>query len=162
MFNKTLISLAAALAMAACSTPEPPIVQRPASLTTITIPVFPAQWVDVNLRLATKAKRGCGAFAGNVLPAVYDRDFTLEIEGNRDIFFHISRTEPKFECNKVGMFYATRGNEYTLNLVTKDNQCEISLIEKTPDGASKSINTYPAHASMVDGIKVCENKDNLY
>lgn len=162
MFNKILFLLAATVAMAGCSSPTAPVVREAGSFTSITIPVFSDQWVAGKVQVATKNKNGCGAFSNNILPAVYDKDFTSDIEGNRDIFFHISRTDAQIECNKVGMFYATKGNEYSLNLVTKNKQCEISLIEKTPGGTKYKMQTYPAHVSMVDGIKVCENKDRLY
>lgn len=162
MFYKILILLAATIVMAGCSSTKTPVVRKPGSFTSITIPVFSDQWVNGNVQLATKNKNGCGAFSNNILPATSDKDFTSDIEGNQDIFFHISRSDAQIECNKIGMFYATKGNEYSLNLVTKNKQCEISLIEKTPGGTKNKIQTYPAHASMVDGIKVCENKDRLY
>lgn len=164
MFNRTLYLLAAAIVLTGCSsTKTPAAVERKAgSFTSITIPVFSDQWVGGNVQLATKDKNGCGAFSNNILPATSDKDLTSDIEGNRDIFFHISRADGQLECNEVGMFYAASGNEYTLNIVTKNKQCEISLIEKTPGGIQNKIQTYPAYASIVDGIKVCTNKDRLY
>jgi hypothetical protein len=162
MFNKILFLLAAAVVMAGCSSTPPPVVRKPGSYTAITFPVVSDLWVDGNVQLATKNKNGCGEFSKNILPATPDKDFTLDIEGNRDIFFHISRADAQVECNKIATFYVTKGSVYTLNLETKNRQCEISLIEKTPGGAQNKTKTYPAHASMVDGIKVCENKDRLY
>lgn len=161
MFSKTLFLLTAAFVMAGCVSTDTPAV-RDSALASITIPVFSEQWVDGNVQLATKNKQGCGAFSKNMLPAAYDKDFSIDIEGDRDIFFHISRTDAHIECDKVGMFYATKGNEYSLNLVTKDKQCEILLIEKTPDGVKNKIQTYSAFASIDDGIKVCGNKNKLY
>ena len=162
MFRNILILLAAAIAMAGCSSTKAPVVRKLGSFTSITFPVVSDLWADGNVQLAAKNKNGCGEFSKNILPATSDKDLTLDIEGNRDIFFHISRADAQVECNKIGIFYVTKGNVYTLNLETKNKQCEISLIEKTPGGAKNKISTYPAHASMVDGIKVCENKDILY
>ena len=162
MFSKVLILLAAVIAMAGCSSTNTPVARKAGSFTSITFPVFSDLWVDGNVQLAAKNKNGCGEFSKNILPAASDKDFTLDLEGNRDIFFHISRADAQIECNKIGTFYVTKGNIYTLNLETKNKQCEISLMEKTPNGTKNKINTYPAHASRVDGIKVCENKDRLY
>jgi len=162
MFNKTLYLLTATIVMAGCSSPATPVVRKAGSFTSITIPVFSDQWADGKVQLATKTKRDCGAFAKNILPATFDKDFTSDIEGDRDMFFHISRADGQLVCNEVGIFYAKAGNEYTLNLVTKNKQCEISLMEKTPGGTQNKIQTYPAYASIVDGIKVCTNKDRLY
>jgi hypothetical protein len=162
MFNKILLLLAATSAMAGCSSPKPTVVRVAGSFTAITLPVFSDQWMDGNVQLATKNKQGCGAFSKNMLPTTYDKDLSIDIEGNRDIFFHIARADAHIACDKVGMFYATKGNEYSLNLVTKNKQCEISLIEKTPGGIKNKIQTYSAYASVDDGIKVCENKSKLY
>jgi hypothetical protein len=164
MFNKTLYLLTATIVMAGCSSSNTsaPVVRKAGSFTSITIPVFSDQWVDGKVQLATKTKRDCGAFAKNILPATYDKDFTSDIEGDRDMFFHFSRADGQLVCDEVGIFYAKAGNEYTLNLVTKNKQCEISLIEKTPAGNQNKIQTYQAYLSIVDGIKVCTNKDRLY
>ena len=163
MLNKSLIILAATITLVGCSsTKAPPVVLKPGSYTALTIPVFTDLWANGVAQFATKNKNGCGEFSGNVLPASPDQDFNLDIEGDRDIFFHISRADAQVACNKYGIFYATKGNEYILNLDTKNQQCEISLIEKTPKGTQSKINTYPAHESKVDGIKVCQNKDRLY
>jgi len=90
-----------------------------------------------------KKQTGLRCIFENVLPATYDKDLSIDIEGNRDIFFHIARADAHIACDKVGMFYATKGNEYSLNLVTKNKQCEISLIEKTPSGIKNKIQPIP-------------------
>jgi hypothetical protein len=164
MFSKLFTLLAVTLALLGCSsTQEAPVVQRTSgSFTSLTFPVVSDQWENGKVQLATNNKRGCGEFSNNILPAIFENDFTLDIEGGQDIFFHISRSEQNLECKEVGFFYATQGNAYTLSLNIKNQQCVISLTEKTPDGALNKINTYPAYASRVDGIKVCRNKDLLY
>jgi hypothetical protein len=161
MFNKILLLLASAIVMAGCSSTSAPV-RKPGSFTAITFPVVSDLWLDGKAQLTTRDNKGCGEFANNLLPPTPSKDVSVDIEGNRDIFFHVSRADAQIECNKVGTFYATKGNEYLLNLETKNRQCEISLIEITPKGAKNKIKTYPAFASQVNGIKVCENKDRLY
>lgn len=162
MIRTIFILFAAAIVMSACSGTKQAIVREPGTYTAVTVPVLSDLWLDGSVQLATKAKRGCGQLSKNLLPAAADQDVTLDIEGNRDIFFQASRADAQTKCKKAGMFYATRGNVYTLKLETKNNQCEVSLLEKTPRGAQNKINTYPVFVSPVDGIKVCENKENLY
>ncbi len=162
MFRKILVLLAS-VAVAACSSNTPPTVVRvPGSYTALNLPVLEDKWEGGIVQLATKDKKGCGQFAANILPSPIDDDYIVDIEANRDIFFHIARTAAQTECNKIGLFYATKGNEYIVKFEVKNKQCEFSLLEKTPDGAQHKISTYPAYVSNVDGIKVCENKNNLY
>lgn len=152
-----------AVVVAACSTPAPPVVVRePGTFTAITFPIISDQWDAGKVRLAVKDKKGCGVLGADVLPETATADFSGDIDGNLDIFFDISRTDGKRTCDKVGTFYATKGNEYILNLVTSNNQCEISLTEKTPKGVERKIKTYPSYVSAANGNKVCENKDKLY
>ena len=153
------------LAMAGCTTtpPQPPVVVREAgTFTEITFPIISDQWDAGSVRLAVKDKRGCGVLTGDVLPETATTDFTGEVDGNQDIFFDISRTDGKITCNRVGTFYATKGNGYILNLVTSNNQCEVSLTETTPKGVERKIKTYPSYVSAVNAGKVCDNKDKLY
>lgn len=161
MLNKILFLLAAAIVMAGCSSTAH-VERTPGTFTALTIPVVSDLWVNGVLQLSKKNKKGCGEFSKNMLPATSDQDFTVDMEANQDTFFHISRADAQVECNKYGIFYVTKGNQYILNLETKNKQCEISLIEKTPNGAQSKIKTYPVYVSTVDGIKVCENKDKLY
>jgi len=160
MINKFLI--AATVAVAGCSTPDAPVVRVPGTFTSLSVPIISDQWLAGKIQLAIKNKKGCGEFSNDLLPPTSENDFTMDIEGNQDFFFHIARFDAQIECNKTGIFYAGRGNQYVLNLDLKNKQCEISLIEKKPDGNTYKIKTYPAHASVVDGIKVCENKNKLY
>lgn len=164
MFRNALLILAAASAIVGCATPTvlPPEVRVPASSAAIFLPVVEDQWIGGLVQLAVKNKNGCGQFAGNILPDPIDDDYLVEIEANRDIFFNITRTDGKTECSKVGLFYASMGNEYIVKFTQTNKQCEFSLIEKTPSGAQKKIITYPSHVSMVDALKVCENKSKLY
>ena len=162
MFNKILILAAAAIAIGGCSSTDIPVEVTSESSITITFPVFSNQWENGNVQLATRNKNGCGEFSNNILPAAADKDVTLDMEGGRDIFFHVSREDEKFKCDELGLFYATKGSEYTLSLDIKDQQCLISLIEKTPGGAQNKIKIYNAYASKVDGTKVCISKDKLY
>jgi hypothetical protein len=162
MSNKVFTVLLAAIVVAGCSSAPPPVVRKPGSFTSITFPVMTDLWADGKVQLATKNKNGCGELSDNIIPATFESDLAFEIEGNRDFFFRVARTDAQGVCDKVGIFYAAKGNEYTFNLSTKNNQCEISLTEKTPNGIQKAIKSYPAHVSAVDGKKVCENKDRLY
>lgn len=163
MFSKTLFLLTAAFVMAGCvSNDTSDAALRDSALASITIPVFSDQWAGGSLQLATKTTQGCGEFSANILPPTSDRDVTSNIEGDRDIFFHISRTDGELGCDEVKMFYATAGNQYTLNLAIINKQCEITLMEKAPDGTQNKIKTFESFASKVDGVKVCENRDNLY
>jgi hypothetical protein len=164
MFYKILFLLAATIVMAGCSSTNTnsSAERKPGSFTSITFPLVSDLWVDGQVQLAIKDKKGCGEFSGNFVPPTSDNDLALEIEGNRDYFFHISRADAQVACNKFGIFYAAKGNEYTMNLVTKNNQCEITLTEKKPNGTQSIIKTYPSHVSAVDSNRVCENKDKLY
>ncbi len=163
MSAKLLILLAAAAAIAGCSSkaPPPPVTRAPGA-TSLYIPALAEQWTGGVVQLATKDKYGCGRFAPNVLPDPVDDDYIVEIEGNKDIFFHIARADAQTGCNIYGMFYATRGNDYLVKFEIINNQCKFALTEKSPAGIQNKINTYPAHVSNVDGIKVCENKSRLY
>lgn len=162
MFNKILVLFAAAIAMVGCANTNAPVELRKPGSTTLTIPVFSDQWMTWNVQLATKNKNGCAEFPQNILPAIFDKDFTLDIEGGRDIFFHVTREDERFKCDELGLFYAAQGNDYTLNLEIKNQQCIISMSEKTPNSTQNKIKIYPAYASVVDGIKVCTSKDRLY
>ena len=162
MINKLLILLASTFVFVGCSTTDTPVVRQPGTFTAITFPVFSELWVDGVVQMAIKNKNGCGVFSPNYLLTVHDTDFSVDIEGNQDIFFHVSRADAQIECNKIGTFYATKGNVYTLNLETKNKQCEISLLETKPNSVATKIKTYPSHVSIVDTTKVCENKDKLY
>jgi len=163
MQNKIFILPLFILALAGCTTSAPPAVVREAgTFTAITFPIISDQWDAGKVRLAVKDKKGCGVLGADVLPETATADFTGDIDGNQDIFFDITRTDGKRTCNRVGTFYATKGNEYSLNVVTSNNQCEVSLSEKTPKGVERKIKTYPSYVSPVNNTKVCENKDKLY
>jgi len=165
MNNKMLILLAASILVEGCAsttTVAPPVVREAGSVTSITFPIISDQWSEGKVRLAIKNKNGCGEFGGDILPETSNSDFSGEVDGNQDIFFDITRTEAKSTCNIVGTFYATKGNEYTLNLSMKNNQCEIFLLEKTPKGVERKIKTYPSYLSAVNNKKVCEEKNKLY
>ena len=164
MFNMIFILLAATIAISGCSSNTAPIpVERvPGTYTAINLPALSDQWGNGVLQLAPKNKNGCGQFLANILPSPVDDDYFVEIEGNRDTFFHVSRTGAQSECNLFGMFYATKGNEYIIKFEIKNKQCEFSLLEKTPRGSQSRISTYPSYVSAVDGIKVCESKEKLY
>lgn len=133
----------------------------PGSVAMITLPVSSAKWQSGIVQLAISSKHGCGEFSKNVLPDTYDKDVTLPIEGDRDIFFHILRSEVQNDCNIFGMFYGSKGKEYILNVEKNGDLCEISLIEKSPVGKGRQINTYPSHASKINGVKVCTSKEKL-
>lgn len=164
MQRKNIIFAFISIVITGCATPPPPteVVRDPGTFTAITFPIISDQWDAGKVRLAVKGKHGCGVLAGDILPATATSDFSGDIDGNQDIFFDMTRTDGTRTCNKVGTFYATKGNVYTLNLVTRNNQCEISLTEKTPKGAERKIKTYPSYVSAANGSKICENKDKLY
>lgn len=164
MLNKIIILLAAMLSIAGCSSDAPPPAAErvPGATTALFLPVMADNWVGGVVQVATKNKDRCGQFGANILPDPVDDDYIVEIAGNNDIFFHVFRLDAQTVCDKYGMFYATQGNEYLIKFLIKNNQCEFALLEKSPNGGQKEINTYPAHASKVDGIKVCEKKENLY
>jgi hypothetical protein len=126
------------------------------------IPALSEQWISGSVQLAPKNKNGCGLFPGNILPDTIEDDYLVDIEANRDIFFKLSRITTQSECHYSGFFYASKGHEYSVKFEMKGKQCEFSLTEKTPTGILKKINTYPSYLSIVDGKKVCENKDRLY
>jgi pectin methylesterase-like acyl-CoA thioesterase len=160
MFNKILILLAATITLAGCS--STPVARKPGSFTAITFPVSSERWENGSVQLATSKKYGCGKFSDNILPASVDKDFSVDIEGNQDTFFHVTRVDAKIACNESGFFYASKGNEYTLNVKAHGQQCIVTLTEKTPGGTQSKINTYPAFVSRADGIKVCTSKERLY
>ncbi|HEY6095287.1 MAG TPA: hypothetical protein VIU93_10090 [Gallionellaceae bacterium] len=162
MFRKIFVLSLIALTVAGCAGTKAPVARKPGSFTSLTFPVSSDQWRNGQAQLAINNKRGCGEFAGNILPATADKDFTLDIEGGRDIFFHVSREGDNISCNEFGLFYAAKGNEYTLSLKMENQQCVVSMVEKTPSGAQNRIKTYPAYASTVDTRKVCLSKDMLY
>lgn len=161
---RNLISfLAITILVGGCSSPSPlPVTRAPGSYTELTVTAFTELWLDGVVQLATKDKRGCGEFSKNLLTPPITKDFTSDIEGNSDIFFHLSRSDTRSNCDKVGVFYAVKGNTYTLKLESENNQCDLTLIERNPRGIQKSINTYPAHKSIANGTTVCLNKDKLY
>jgi len=167
MFSRILLVVAVTVVMLGCTGMGSSVERKPGTFTSVTFPVISDLWVDGTVQLATKNKNGCGNFSKNMLPHNEESDLNVDLEnvdleGSQDIFFHISRADAQVECNKFGIFYANKGNEYFLNLETKNKQCEISLTEKTPNGKQARIKTFPVHVSMVDGIKVCQSKDKLY
>ncbi len=164
MFNNLIVLIAVAVTMVACSDTQikQAAVARPASATSITFQLLSDNWVEGTAKLAVKDKRGCGTFANDIFPPAADQDFTVAIEGNNDIFFHLTRANSVAQCDFVRMFYATKGKEYLLNVYMKEQNCKISLIEKSANGEQHEMNTYPAYVSRVDGVAVCENKDKLY
>jgi len=162
MYNKILILFTVTTLAGCASTPPKAVVRVPGTYTALVLPVVTDKWAGGVVQLASKDKYGCGRFSANAFPNPAVEDFSVDIEGNRDIFFRIARTDAFAECSKVGMFYATKGNTYTARFEIKNNQCEFSLSEKTPGGAQNKISTYAPYVSNVDGIKVCENKEKLY
>lgn len=162
MLRQTITLLAATVLVAGCSSTGSSVARKPGTFTAINVPVHSDLWLDSVVQVATKKHRGCGELSKNLLPATADKDFSTDIEGDQDIFFHVSRADAQVECNKYGMFYATKGNEYTLKLETNNRQCQVSLVEKSPKGTQQKINTYPAHVSQANGVKVCANKSDLY
>jgi len=127
----------------------------------LTIPVFTSQWENGYMQIATKDKRGCGVFGANVLPDVYDKDFSMPVEQNKDVFVHVTRAYGIGSCDSVEMFYANKGNEYIFNIENINQSCVVSLYEVAPGAAKRKINSYPAHVSKVDSAKVCQSKDRL-
>jgi hypothetical protein len=163
MLRNLVSFLALTIIVSGCSSPAPESVTRePGSYTELTVTAFSDLWLDGVVQLAPKDKRGCGEFSKNLLTPPLSKDFNTDVDGNRDVFFHINRSDSRTSCDRVGIFYAIKGNSYTLKLVPNNNQCEISLIEQNPNGIQKTINTYPAHKSIVNGKTVCLNKDKLY
>ena len=165
MHYKNLILLTTIVNIAACAsnnTPTAPEERRPGSYTAVFLPVMADKWNGGIVQLAVKDKNGCGHLENNILPNLIDDDYIVDIEGDRDIFFHISQSNAQTACTKNGMFFAIRGNTYTFKFEIKNNQCEFSLLEKSPNGVQNTINSYPSHVSKVDGVRVCENKYKLY
>ena len=164
MISKKFFFVAVSFVMAGCANtyiePIPPVVIKAA--TSITFPLVTDNWEEGTVQLAIKDKKGCGEFSQDILPPSGNQDFNFGIEGNNDVFFHLTRSDSLNKCEYVGMFYATLGKEYILNIDMKDQTCHISLIELTLNGQQRKMNTYPAHTSQIDGVKVCENKKNLY
>ena len=128
----------------------------------LTFPLISDNWEAGTARLAEKTTKNCGVFSADIFPASGDQDFSGTIEGNTDVFFHLTRSDSHRKCDVVGMFYVSNGHEYILNVDIKDPNCKVSLLETRPNGTQRKINTYPAHISTVDNIRVCENKDKLY
>jgi hypothetical protein len=164
MFNNLLVLLTVAVAMAACANTHDgeKSSANVAAANGITFPLLSDNWLEGTVQLAVKNSRGCGKFANDIFPHAVDKDFTVAIESNNDIFFHISRSDTVKQCEFVGMFYATKGNEYYLNVDMKVENCKITLLEKSPKDEKRKINTFPAYLSQVDGVTVCENKSKLY
>lgn len=129
--------------------------------TKLIIPVSSDKWELGTLQLAVRNKNGCGEFSKNMLPNVFDKDLVFALEEGKDMFFHIARSDARNQCSYYGIFYAVKGNEYLLNIKAVDQTCDVSLIETSKNGVKNKIKTYPTHASPIDGIKVCENKDRL-
>jgi len=155
--------IAVSAALAGCAaTPVAPKPVPTIAATSITFPLVTDNWEEGTAQLATKDKRGCGVFSQDIFPTSGDSDFTVAIEGNKDIFFHLTRSNSTNKCDFVRMFYATQGNKYLLNIDMQNQTCKISLKEETPDGNQNEMNTYPAYVSQVDGVSVCEIKDKLY
>ena len=164
MNRSIFLLLATIFTITGCSSPTPPAPEeRPSgSFTAINIPALSELWVSGSVQLSTKNKRGCGQFPGNILPSTIDDDYLVDIDANSDIFLNISRTDEKSTCNFLGLFYASKGNEYIVKFEVKGKQCEFTLTEKTPTGTQRKISTYPSYISVIDGQKVCDNKDKLY
>lgn len=161
MTNKFPILLLATLFIAGCSsTPEPK--KRTPGSAALSLPALSDKWTKGIVQLATKDARGCGRFAANVLPNPVKDDYIFEIDGNKDIFFHIARSEAQGECNMYGMFYANKDSDYIVKFEIKNQKCEFLLTEKSPKGIQFKTSTYTPYVSNVDGTKVCEDKSRLY
>ena len=162
MFKKILILLIAAIALGGCASSNDKADRVDYSAAAkLTIPVFTSQWENGYMQIATKDKKGCGVFGKNVLPDVYNKDFSMAVEQNKDVFVHVTRAYGINSCDSVEMFYASKGYEYILNIENVNQNCVVSLYEIAPGTAKRKINTYPAHVSKVDGVKVCQSKDRL-
>lgn len=162
MIKKILMFLSVVLALVGCASSNDKAGRVDYSAAgKLTIPVFTSQWENGYMQIATKDKKGCGVFGKNVLPDVYDKDFSMAVEQNKDIFVHVTRAYGINSCDSAEMFYATKGYEYILNIENVNQNCVVSLYEIAPGAAKRKINTYPAHVSKVDGVKVCQSKDRL-
>lgn len=161
MFKNILIFLATSLAMIGCANKGPAIQAKQEATAELIFPISTAQWESGKIQLATKNAKGCGEFSQNILADSYASDLAITIEADKDNFYHISRTYNQMECSDTGLFYAIKGHEYTLNIELIEQNCVVSLFEKPPFTAKQKIKTFPAHASKIDGVKVCENRDKL-
>ena len=162
MFKKLLIFVIAASALGGCASSNDKAGRVDYSAAAkLTIPVFTSQWENGYMQIATKDKKGCGEFGKNVLPDIYDKDFSMPVEQGKDIFVHVTRAYGINSCDSVEMFYATRGYEYIFNIENANQNCVVSLYEIAPGLAKRKITSYPAHVSKVDGLKVCQSKDRL-
>ena len=162
MFKKLLIFVIAASALGGCASSNDKAGRVDYSAAAkLTIPVFTSQWENGYMQIATKDKKGCGEFGKNVLPDIYDKDFSMPVEQGKDIFVHVTRAYGINSCDSVEMFYATRGYEYIFNIENVNQNCVVSLYEIAPGLAKRKISSYPAHVSKVDGVKVCQSKDRL-
>ena len=161
MFKSLLIFAVVSLSIIGCANTGSSALRIKAE-TSITFPLATERWEEGTAHVATKDIKGCGRFSQDILPSSGDQDFNFGIEGNKDIFFRLTRSDSLNKCDFSGMFYAVKGHEYILNIDISNKTCNISLHEITPKGTQIKINTYPVHVSNVDGVRVCENKDNLY
>lgn len=162
MFKKLLMFFIAVIALGGCASSNDKAARVDYSaVAKLTIPVFSSQWENGHMEIATKDKKGCGVLGKNVLPDVYDKDFSMPVEQGKDIFVHVTRAYGINSCNSVEMFYATKGNEYIFNIENVNQNCIVTLFEIAPGSTKRKINTYPVHVSKTDSTRVCQSKDRL-
>jgi len=162
MISNKVILMATVLVMAGCASSSDKAVKVDYSAAAkLTIPVFTSKWENGFVQVAAKDKKGCGEFGKNVLTGSYDKDISLPLEPEKDVFIHVSRAYGISSCESDEMFYASRGNEYIVNIELAGQTCAVSVFEIAPGVAKRKINTYLAYVSPVNAAKVCQNKDKF-
>ncbi len=160
MFKRSMIVIAAAFAVTGCAAPYVAPTSGPtAKLTVLTATDKWDMKSVANVTVAPKTTAdGCGKFAQNMDLTSFDKeDFALTIAADNDIFFNIQRPYGGIYCKGTGMFHATSGKEYLLNIRFDNGYCYAALTEKTQAGAVIPVKISRAYASSWDGIEVCPN-----
>lgn len=156
MFKNLQIILVVTIVMAGCATPY--IQPVDGAISKLTLPLLSGKWGAGNgggIQLGIKGNDGCGKLSQGIAPKTYDKDLTLNIVGDTDTFFSISRFYGEKYCVGYGMFHAVSNNEYILNIEKIENHCIVSVIEKNNSGAERLIKVIRAAPSAGSNIHVC-------
>ncbi len=165
MKNKLLALTLTSLCLTGCvSTYKQPITKNTAS---ITVPAFKKEWKFFggfsggDVLIASKKDDGCGELEKISSDKIGEKDITVKIPANQDIFILVGQHFGNTFCHVEGMFTPETGKNYSVVFSYVADMCGAMILETDNNSKSKAVKLSKAYPSRWDGIKICSLKEKL-